>query len=57
MVSKWFFIHLMATYLPVLMLWAFNTSEKVPSPFLEIKRYSKLKVRFILNNHEAGKVN
>jgi hypothetical protein len=40
MVSKWFFMHLIATYFPVLMLWALSTSENVPSPFLEIKRYS-----------------
>ena len=38
--SKWFFMHLMATYLPFLMHWAFRTSEKVPSPFLPISRYS-----------------
>lgn len=37
---KWFFMHLMATNLPVLMLWALRTSLKVPSPFLEIRRYS-----------------
>ena len=30
----------MATYLPVLMLWALRTSEKVPSPFLPMSRYS-----------------
>lgn len=40
--SKWFFMHLMATNLPVLMDWAFSTSEKVPSPFLEISLYSAL---------------
>ena len=40
MVSKWFFMHLMATYLPVLILCALRTSEKVPSPFLEINLYS-----------------
>jgi hypothetical protein len=33
-------MHLMATYLPVLMDWALRTSENVPSPFLLIKRYS-----------------
>ena len=38
--SKWFFMHLMATYLPFLMHWALSTSEKVPSPFLPIRRYS-----------------
>ena len=30
----------MATYLPVFMLWAFNTSENVPSPFFDINLYS-----------------
>jgi hypothetical protein len=39
--SKWFFIHLIATCLPVFIDYALNTSENVPSPFLEIKRYSK----------------
>ena len=38
--SKWFFMHLMATYLPFLMHWALSTSLKVPSPFLATKRYS-----------------
>lgn len=33
-------MHLMATYLPVLIDYAFKTSENVPSPFLLIKRYS-----------------
>lgn len=30
----------MAVHLPSLIDWAFNTSEKVPSPFFEIRRYS-----------------
>ena len=34
-------MHLIATYLPVLMLCAFKTSENVPSPFLLISLYSK----------------
>ena len=29
----------MAWYLPSLTFWAFNTSEKVPSPFFATKRY------------------
>ena len=33
-------MHLMATYLPVLIDCALSTSEKVPSPFLLINRYS-----------------
>ena len=33
-------MHLMATYLFVLVDWAFSTSENVPSPFLLISRYS-----------------
>ena len=33
-------MHLMATYLPFLMHCALSTSEKVPSPFLPISRYS-----------------
>ena len=39
--SKWFFMHLIATYFPVLIDWAFRTSENVPSPFFEINLYSK----------------
>ena len=38
--SKWFFMHLMATYLPFLMHCALRTSENVPSPFLPMSRYS-----------------
>lgn len=33
-------MHLIATYLPVLIDYAFNTSEKVPSPFLLMSLYS-----------------
>jgi len=33
-------MHLMATYLPVLILCALSTSENVPSPFLLINLYS-----------------
>lgn len=33
-------MHLIATYLLFLMLWALSTSEKVPSPFLPINLYS-----------------
>jgi hypothetical protein len=31
----------MATYAPVLIDWALNTSENVPSPSFLISRYSK----------------
>ena len=41
MLKKLAFMHLIATYLFVLMLYACNTSENVPSPFFEINRYSK----------------
>jgi len=34
-------MHLIATCLLFLMDYACSTSEKVPSPFLEIKRYSR----------------
>ena len=40
MLKKLAFIHLMATCLLFLIDYACRTSEKVPSPFLEIKRYS-----------------
>ena len=43
MLLKWFFIHLMATNLEVLIDWAFKTSEKVPSPFLLISLYSSIR--------------
>ena len=33
-------MHLIATYLLVFMLYAFKTSENVPSPFFEINLYS-----------------
>ena len=45
MESKWFFMHLMARYFPFLMLCALSTSENVPSPFLEIRRYSAKQTR------------
>ena len=48
MVSKWFFMHFIATYFPVFMLWAFSTSEKVPSPFFDISRYSTQKRWLVL---------
>ena len=32
-------MHLMATKEPLLMFWAFSTSEKVPSPFFAMRRY------------------
>jgi hypothetical protein len=51
MVSKWFFMHLIATYLPVFIDWAFRTSLKVPSPFLLINRYSKFVLPFLLTMH------
>lgn len=34
-VSYFFFMHLMATILWLRIDWAMNTSEKVPSPFLD----------------------
>ena len=40
MLKKLAFIHLMATCLLFLIDYACKTSEKVPSPFLDIKRYS-----------------
>ena len=40
MLSKWFFMHLIARHFPFLMDCAFSTSENVPSPFLAINRYS-----------------
>ena len=39
----------MATYLPVFILWAFKTSEKVPSPFFEISLYSIVKTKELVN--------
>eukprot|EP00982_Pelagococcus_subviridis_P005225 29565-Pelagococcus_subviridis.AAC.5 len=39
--SKWFFMHLIATYFPFLMHCALSTSEKVPSPFFATRRYSE----------------
>lgn len=39
--SKWFFMHLMATYLLFWIDWAMITSENVPPPFFLIRRYSK----------------
>ena len=36
-------MHLIATYFPVFIDCAFSTSEKVPSPFFEINRYSTVK--------------
>ena len=39
--SKWFFMHLIATYCDVLSDCALITSLNVPSPFLAIKRYSE----------------
>ena len=38
-------MHLIATYLLVLVDWALSTSEKVPSPFLLINLYSKISDR------------
>ena len=58
MLWKWFFMHLIATYCPFFTDCAlqivnvqitsakrvtFNTSENVPSPFLEMRRYSHKK--------------
>ena len=39
--SKWFFMHLIATYFPFLMHCAFRTSLNVPSPFFATRRYSE----------------
>ena len=54
MLKKLAFMHLIATYLLFLMDWAYKTSENVPSPFLDIKRYSILKekmfqLKFLIN--------
>lgn len=43
--SKCFFMHLMATYLPSFTLCAFSTSEKVPSPFLDTRRYPAQRIQ------------
>ena len=43
MLKKFAFMHLIATCLLFLIDWAYKTSENVPSPFLDIKRYSKWK--------------
>jgi hypothetical protein len=49
-------MHLIATYLPVFILWAFRTSENVPSPFFEIKRYSTrhvIRIKFKIGTYCA----
>lgn len=40
MLSKWLFMHLIATFWRVLTDSAFSTSEKVPSPSLRTNLYS-----------------
>ena len=40
--SKWFFMHLIATYFDVFIDCAFSTSENVPSPIFAISLYSTL---------------
>lgn len=42
MLSKRFFIHLMAWYLPSLTFCALSTSLKVPSPFLATSLYLRI---------------
>ena len=49
--SKWFFMHFIATCLPVRVLWALNTSLKVPSPFFEMSRYSDYHLLCIILYH------
>ena len=44
MLSKRFFMHLIAWYLPSLTFCALSTSEKVPSPFLATNRYLRMPV-------------
>ena len=45
-------MHFIATYLPVLMLCAFSTSLKVPSPFFEMSRYSDYLLLYIVNYYQ-----
>ena len=42
MLSKRFFMHLIAWYFPSLTFCALSTSEKVPSPFLATNRYLRI---------------
>ena len=51
--SKWFFMHLMATYLPFLIHWAFSTSLNVPSPFFATSRYSAATAQGCSGRHPA----
>mmetsp|Transcript_41496 Transcript_41496/g.96543 ORF Transcript_41496/g.96543 Transcript_41496/m.96543 type:complete len:82 (-) Transcript_41496:2-247(-) len=53
MLSKWFFMHLMATCFPDFIDWAFKTSEKVPSPFFEISRYLCMTIKWCLLQREC----
>lgn len=47
-------MHLIATYLLFFVDWAFSTSEKVPSPFLLISRYSRDELLFGLGSDDNG---
>lgn len=50
MLSNLFFIHLIAWYRPSFTFWAFNTSEKVPSPFFATRRYFLIDTNYQLDN-------
>jgi hypothetical protein len=47
-------MHLIATYLFDWIDWALRTSEKVPSPFLLISRYSK--IEFVINEQPRNEL-
>ena len=52
MLKKLAFMHFIATYLLFFILYAYKTSENVPSPFLDINRYSILvKIKMIIIIH------
>ena len=46
-------MHLMATYLPFLIHWAFSTSLNVPSPFFATSRYSAATAQGCSGRHPA----
>lgn len=50
MLSNLFFIHLIAWYRPSFTFWAFNTSEKVPSPFFATRRYFLIDTNYQLDD-------
>ena len=45
MLSKWFFMHLIAWYLPSFTFCALSTSLNVPSPFFATSRYLRISHR------------